>query len=123
MSEHDEQEVPPLYYGQLDHFVNGYLVFIYRRALADGSTKGARWCPKWWYHEEAVARLEAMWRSWELLRLDPAAGMSNWFLQHGDPHMRVLWSEDGPFQYCKSTHVDRMKVLPVYEAPAGLFAN
>jgi hypothetical protein len=49
----------------------------------------ARWfgAPVWWGHPEAVARLTALWRAWEVLRLDPATGMSNWWTLHFDPHM------------------------------------
>ena len=28
-----------------------------------------KWCAQWWAHGEAVLRLEALWRSWEVLPL------------------------------------------------------
>jgi hypothetical protein len=66
------------------------------------------WCASWWAHPEAVARLTALWRAWEALRLEPATGMSNWWTLHFDPHMRVvLDAERGPFaSYTRGQHQD-----------------
>lgn len=58
------------------------------------------WCPEWYRHAEGIYRLEALWRAWEQLRLDPALGASARLLQHADPHMRVLLDSDGPFRGC-----------------------
>ncbi|AYF75297.1 DUF4913 domain-containing protein [Nocardia yunnanensis] len=85
-------------------FVQNRLVIIYRR-VPDSSTR--RWCPEWWRHDEAVLRLFALWRAYEALRRDDnGLGLSNWWLQHADPHMRVLMSVDGPFELCKKGHKD-----------------
>ncbi|MGV0111135.1 DUF4913 domain-containing protein [Arthrobacter sp. CP30] len=32
----------------------------------------------------AVSRLNALWRAWETLRLDPGTGMSDWWRIHAD---------------------------------------
>ena len=62
------------------------------------------WCPRWWEHPAAVMRLNALWRSWEVLRLQPG-GVSTWWVQHYDPHMRALLDADrGPFYRCHKTH-------------------
>ena len=58
------------------------------------------WCPQWWRHAEAVARLEALWRAWEHLRQDAATGLSVWFRDHADHHMTILLDADGPFKGC-----------------------
>ncbi|MDF1480337.1 DUF4913 domain-containing protein [Leifsonia sp. H3M29-4] len=111
---------PELRFATLPDFVEQYLVLIYQRDLDIASN---RWCTKWWYHAEAIARLEAMWRAWELLRLDPGEGGSNWWLSHADPHMRVLLSENGPFRHCrKGLHAEdgRLSPLPVEVVPDDL---
>jgi len=84
---------------------------MYRRPLGG---QGVTWCPEWWRHAEAIARLEALWRAWEHLRLDPATGMSVWFRDHADHHMGVLLSADGPFKGCKpDKHGERLEPLPL----------
>ena len=60
---------------------------MWRRNL---SGNALTWCPERWRHAEAIARLEAPWRAWEHLRLDPALGMSVWLRDHADHHMVVL---------------------------------
>jgi hypothetical protein len=55
----------------------------------------ARWCLEWYFHPEAVSRVEALWRAWEHLRLDGATGISVWFKDHADHHMSVLLDPRG----------------------------
>lgn len=113
-------ESPALYYPTVEAFVSGLLAPTYRRSLGG---HGVAWCPYWWRHAEAIARLEAIWRAWEHLRLDPATGISVWFRDHCDPHMAVLLSPDGPFRGCSPDkgHGERRPPLPVEAAPTGLF--
>jgi len=59
-----------------------------------------RWCSRWSDHPEAVLRMEAMWRSWEVLRLDGGLGLSTWLLHHLDPGLAALASRSGPFARC-----------------------
>lgn len=42
--------------------------------------------------------MEAIWRAWEHLRLEPALGVSTWWLNHADPHMRLLMDKEGSLQ-------------------------
>lgn len=115
------REAPPLYYATLDAFVRDLLAPTYRRPV-DGRNRC--WCPQWWRHAEAIARLEALWRAWEHLRLDPATGTSVWFRDHADHHMTVLLDPDaGPFKYCgpDKGHSARLEPLPLEDPPAGLF--
>lgn len=112
---------PQLYYPTLDAFVRDLLAPTYRRHI-DGRNRS--WCPQWWRHAEAIARLEALWRSWEHLRLDPATGTSVWLRDHADHHMNVLLDADaGPFKYCTPDrgHTSRLDPLPLVEPPQGLF--
>ena len=121
-----DEEPAPLHYPTLVVFVEEFLVDLYRRPL--GSTSVA-WCAEWWRHPEAITRLEALWRAFEYLRLDPATGISVWLRDHVDPHMSVLLSPDGPFKACRVDddergrgHSNSLKPLPVITPPPGLFA-
>jgi hypothetical protein len=107
-----------LVFGSLETFVVDYLLAMYRRAV---SGTGSTWCAQWWRHPEAVVRLEALWRSWEYLRQDPATGISVWLRDHADYHMSVLLSADGPFKGCTETqHAARpLRPLQCASAPAG----
>lgn len=110
-----DEEPPEPYFPDLMTFVKDYLSPMYRRALSGTATT---WCPEWWKHSEAIARLEALWRAWEFLRLDPHTGMSVWFRDHADHHMGVLLSSDGPFKGCKpESHGERLKPLPLTPPP------
>ena len=116
-----EDEPPALVYTNVLDFMTGYLMPIYRRSLSGSATT---WCPEWWRHAEANTRLEAFWRSWEHLRLDPATGISVWLRDHLDHHMRVLLDTDGPFKGCspeKGHNEQRLKPLPLTQPPDGLF--
>lgn len=112
---------PELYYPTLEEFVHVYLAATYRRHIDDGRNRS--WCPQWWRHAEAISRLEAMWRSFEHLRLDPTTGTSVWFRDHADPHMAVLLDPDGPFKHCgpEKGHSPRLEPLPVERPPVGMF--
>jgi len=97
-------EPPEPAFTNLVDFVEKRIVVIYRR-VTDSATR--RWCPEWWRHDEAVLRLFALWRAYEALRRDDQGlGLSQWWLQHADPHMRVLMAVDGPFELCKKQHRD-----------------
>lgn len=115
-----EEPVAQLYFPTVLAFVTQHLAPTYRRSL---SANSATWCPEWWKHAEAIARLEALWRSWEHLRLDPATGISVWFRDHADHHMAILLSADGPFKGCSPDkgHSQRLGPLPLTEPPNGMF--
>lgn len=122
-AEEDEEKPPELVYGSVDEFVREYLRHVYRRATSDQRV----WAARWWEYDEAVIRLEALWRAWEHLRLDPSTGMSVWWRDHADHHMAVLMDPEGPFaaanHYDEENDADKGAPLP-YEAPrAGLFPD
>ncbi len=116
------EELPELWFPTLEAFVEQQLAPMWRRNLAGSSMT---WCPEWWRHAEAIARLEALWRAWEHLRMDPALGMSVWFRDHADHHMAVLLDADGPFKGCSPEegkgHSARLTPLPCTPPPPGLF--
>ncbi|MEV0990967.1 DUF4913 domain-containing protein [Streptomyces sp. NPDC049949] len=92
----------PDYEGELRalvEWVEGVLVPGY---LAEASAD-ARWCHQWTDHPIAIARLHALWLSWQELT-DPATcgytGPSVWHRDHYDPCIRELRASSGPFQGC-----------------------
>lgn len=114
---------PQLYFANVDEFVRGFLRNMYRRRI-DGRHRC--WAARWWQYEEAVARLEALWRAWEYLRLDPATGMSTWWRDHADYHMAVLMDPDGPFATAAQGEENLSKKgdpLPYLAPPPGMFGD
>ena len=100
-SEDTEQEQGPApEFESVYEFVDTHLVRIYARKVTHKQDR--RWCPRWFEHPEAVSRLEALWRAYEALRLDPATGMSTWWRDHADYHMKMLMAPDGPFEACSA---------------------
>jgi hypothetical protein len=93
---------PPAYDNELRaliEWVEGVLVPGY---LAEPSAD-ARWCHLWFEHSVAIARLHAVWLSWQELT-DPAScgytGPSTWHRDHLDPALRELRGSSGPFSGC-----------------------
>ena len=115
----DLADPPGLYYLTLGEWVAEWLFPVYRRSILGHDRV---WCPQWWRHAEAVARLEALWRAWEHLRQDPATGLSVWFRDHADHHMTVLLDADGPFKGCDGQHSEHpLDELPHDPPPEGMF--
>ena len=85
-------------FGSLEDWVAGVFCPTYVRR----STPSFRWCGQWWRHPEAISRLEALWRSWEALRLDPLLGMSTWYSGHLDHQLPILTGAAGPFADCEA---------------------
>jgi hypothetical protein len=116
----DVLEEPETFYGSADEFVREFLIVTYRREV---SPKGDyRWDPRWWMHPEAVARIDALWRTWEHFRNDGATGMSVWWRDHADHHMGVLLSSAGPFSKTSGT-TEPGDPLPYTAPPPGLFPD
>lgn len=109
---------PTNYYPDVYAFVAGFLAPTFAHDVSEQDTS-YKWCTKWFHHTEAVARLEALWKAWEVLRLDPGTGASVWFRDHADPCMNALTHPDGPFSRCTSSH--RLpRPLPLDTPPTGL---
>ncbi|MBT1186247.1 DUF4913 domain-containing protein [Streptomyces sp. CJ_13] len=83
----------------LIEWVEGVLVPGY---LAEPSAD-ARWCPEWFEHPVAIARLHGLWLAWQELT-DPATcgytGPSVWHRDHLDSCLRELRNSTGPFAGC-----------------------
>lgn len=103
-------DAPPPMFASVHDWVDGHFAQVYVRPLGGQF----RWCARWWEHAEAIIRLEALWRTWEQLRLDPVAGMATWLRDHLDHHLPILMGASGPFAMCSE---DR------HEGPAGPLAT
>lgn len=88
---------PEPMYDTLDDWVREYFAPTFTRPIGGE----IRWCAQWAEHAEAVTRLEALWRSWESLRLDAALGMTTWLTNYLDPQLSALLSRSGTFAQCQ----------------------
>jgi len=85
-------------------------------------TGNGTWCASWWDHEDARVRLEAVWRAWEVLRLEPTTGIARWLRDVADPQMDRLRDRDrGPFRACSEGKHLAAPPLPVEQPPAGFW--
>jgi hypothetical protein len=93
--------------------VNDWVQAFYLPTFVRPVGGAIRWCAVWDRHGEALLRLEAMWRAWEVLRLDGGLGMSTWLLHHLDPGLAALTSRTGPFAQCTpDRHAERPSPTP-----------
>lgn len=76
-----------------------------------------RWCPSWWDHAEAIYRLEALWRTWELYRLEPRLGIASWLRDYLDPQLTALTSPTGPFAQCTEQRHRQIAPFPTTAPP------
>lgn len=111
---------PTLFFGSVDEFVRERLRYTYTRRV--GPQGPNRWSAQWWRSPEAISRLDALWRAWEALRLEPTFGMSVWWRDHADHHMRILMSPDGPFADSRDTN-SQGEPLPYTAPPVGMFVD
>ena len=116
----DQAEDLGTFYPDVAAFVAGFLAPTYAHDW-EAMDREFKWCSQWWLHVEAVVRLEAMWRAWEALRLDPALGASTWLLHHGDPGMAALTKPHGTFHRCSPEAHRVWEPLPVIPPPPGMF--
>jgi hypothetical protein len=93
-----EQATPSLLpaFANLEDWVSGFFQPTFRRQFGGEH----RWCTRWQEHPEALLRLEALWRSWESLRLDPTLGMATWLTNYADPQLAALTQRTGTFANC-----------------------
>ncbi|MBF6548883.1 DUF4913 domain-containing protein [Nocardia brasiliensis] len=120
--EQDEDEQPRLQYPTVQDFVEQWVSEVYRREVLERNVESRRrWCPQWWKHGEARARLGALWLAFEALRQGETVEQSLFWLVHLDPHMTRLLDPEGPFKYCSPNegHHGLLAALPVVPAPAN----
>lgn len=76
-----------------------------------------KWCARWWAHAEAIYRLEAAWRAWEVSRLDPWLGPSVWIREALVPLWDGLMTEGGTFDGCDAKQHEPAPDLPIDPRP------
>lgn len=102
-----QKAVEPVY-DSLDAWVENYFCIVFARTVGGE----IRWCAHWRDHPEAVTRLEALWRCWEALRLDPNLGLSTWLTSFADPQLAQLLSRLGPFAQCTNERHAAARRMP-----------
>jgi hypothetical protein len=108
----EPEPVEPFYRSLLEFVVEGFAP-VYCRA----TSPTMRWCPSWWDHAEAIYRLEALWRSWEVYRLEPRLGIASWLRDFLDPQLAALTSPTGPFAQCTDDRHSPAKALRTEQPP------
>jgi hypothetical protein len=99
--EADAVGVPSPEFDRLEDWVGEYFLPMFRRTLGGEF----RWCAQWWRHGEAISRLNALWHAWEVLRIQPGAGIGTWYRDHLDRQLPILLGARGPFYQCsEETH-------------------
>lgn len=113
------------HYSSLGQFVDEYLTYLYPMNTTKG---GVTWCEQWWKHPAAAVRFQALWSSWEDMRINGGpSGLAGWLVNYADPLMAQVFREDGPFEHCtiERGHIDERTNpgdhLPTIPPPAGLF--
>lgn len=112
---------PDNYYPTVFAFVEEFLIKVCARPVRDQSS--FRWCSQWYRHAEAVSRLTALWRAFEVLRLDPGVGPSTWWINHADPCMAALSDSAGVFARCSADTHAVHSALPHTPPPAHLISS
>jgi len=96
----------------LESWVHEFFVLTFGR-----NDERARWCARWWDHPEAVMRLDALWRTWEVASLDPVRGIADWISAYLDPNLAILLGPGGPFASCTAERHEPAPVLAVSPPP------
>ncbi|MEE2034000.1 DUF4913 domain-containing protein [Rhodococcus chondri] len=99
----DEPEKKQPKFKNVIEFVEGFFIPVIRRRISDNDG-GLSWDPRWWAYPEVVARLTALHQAWEEARAsDSMSAMSAWWIQHLEPHLRVILDGDtGPMANAKA---------------------
>ncbi|AEA28967.1 hypothetical protein Psed_6899 (plasmid) [Pseudonocardia dioxanivorans CB1190] len=69
------------------------------------------WCRKWWMHPEAIARFEALRRSWAEAVTSGEGNAMVVFFEHLDLQLGVLCAGYGPFSGCTRGHAPAATTL------------
>lgn len=116
---------PKPVYANADAWVRELFINLseFKMATHSGRTDGRRWCARWWAHPYALDRLEALWRAWEALRLDPGTGLSVWYRDHFTQAIDELMAAEGPFHRCGPDGHNALPPLDVVPAPESILAH
>ena len=108
-----EDRFEPMY-GDVEGWVREVFAPVFARSIG----WPVKWCAQWLAHGEAVLRLEALWRSWEIHRLDRGRGMATWLRDFADAQLAALLADGGTFCTCTPDNHLPMDTLPLTPAPA-----
>lgn len=114
-----EEEPTAPFFGSLLEFVVEHFGPVYAR----NTSPTVRWCASWWDHAEAIYRLEALWRTWELYRLEPRLGIASWLRDYLDPQLAQLTSPTGPFASCTEDRHSPVKALRTNQPPEAYLVD
>ncbi|MDN6740640.1 MAG: DUF4913 domain-containing protein [Corynebacterium casei] len=105
------REQPEHKFKNVAKFVDGFIRPHY--ATTKSKQDQANWSKRWYEHPEVVARLDALWRTYERMRATDKEGFLESFLRnHADYHMKQIMSDNAVFASC--SHNDTPSVpLPV----------
>lgn len=102
-------------------WVEGNITTLITRKVP--TTEGApRWCPCWWDHAEAIARLEALRRAWVALSGVEGTGLVTYF-DYLDRTLAVLTCDSGPFARCTPHHHTPDRPLGHTPPPPEIYAD
>lgn len=102
-------------------FVQDFLVKVHARPVR--AQLSWRWCSQWWNHPEALSRLEALWKAFEVLRRDPGTGAATWWRDYADPTMAALSDAGGTFAKCSDATHGVPSDLPMDKPAAWLLES
>lgn len=103
MTDHNHEQDDEVDESELiQQFVMWVVMFVHDVEAVPDEPTGRHWCPEWWQHPEAVARLKSLFEAYK--QADEDNTMSAWWVQHWDPQSRILFSPVGPFKNCQRQH-------------------
>lgn len=98
-----EQPAPTLDMRVLVAWVGDHIAKLLERKLPQ-SGGWPHWCPAWWLHPEAIARFEALRRTWLEASAQPVGGALVVYFEHLDMQLATLCGDNGPFCGCVGGH-------------------
>lgn len=118
----EESQAPARRFPTVVEFVEQFLVFAINQKMSPTSGQGLRWDPNWHQYPMVVYRLIALHEAYEEAYVTGGSAMSSWWIQHFDPHMRVILDGDkGPFHAYDEGSISMppkpLKVTPATSSP------
>ncbi|MBN9757822.1 hypothetical protein Ae406Ps2_6251c [Pseudonocardia sp. Ae406_Ps2] len=88
---------------ELVPWVRDHIAQLLERRLPQNKGR-LRWCRSWWLHPEAIARFDALHRSWtEAIDASRGNALATYY-DHLDRQLATLMDEHGPFSACEGGH-------------------
>lgn len=88
---------------ELIPWVRDHIAQLLERRLPQNKGQ-LRWCRSWWLHPEAIARFDALRRSWtEAIAAGEGNALATYY-DHLDRQLATLMDEHGPFSACEGGH-------------------